>query len=149
MLIRKIIENDKPEIFDILKKEIGLEYLEEMLIEWDNALKGNYVNAYVALEDKNIIGYITLEKKVKTYYIGTVVVSPNLQNNGIGTELINYIKQECGKKNEGNVILNVVTDADAQRTITFYLKCGFEISGHVKDEYIPGTNQVHLSLKIM
>ena len=146
MLIRKIQDVDKEKVFSILESEMGREYLEEMLQEWGKALN-NEVNAFVVVEeDGNISGYAVLEKKVQIYYINTIAVNKNSQGKGIGTNLIYYLKEEVKRK--GANILNVITDADAQRTIQFYLKQGFEISGYVSNEFIPNVAQVHLYIRI-
>jgi len=44
--------------------------------------------------------------------------------------------------------LNVVTDATASEVLAFYRRSGFVVAGYVKDEFLPGVIQAHLTLEV-
>lgn len=145
MRIRNIKPSDKEDIFEILKEAMSPQYLPLMNEEFDKILNGEYIG-FVAIDDTTTLGYACIRPLVETYKLETIAVNQNMRNKGIGSELIiaisNYVRDNSKR------IINVDTDSSDIRTINFYLRNGFRISGYVNDEYMGGVTQVHLSLTL-
>jgi len=144
MMIREVSKSDGGKIFEFLQDGIGSEYLDQVTQEFMDAISGR-LYGFVAANGDNILGYITCQRDVQTYRIGTIAVRSSSRGKGIGTTLINHLIDYLNREGADVNTLNVVTDADAGDNIRFYSRCGFKISGYVNDEFIPGIGQVHLT----
>lgn len=147
-LIRNIKKSDFNLILNILKNEMGKGYLDELKQEMEDCLIQKKIQGYVLLKNNDLVGYISWREKIKVAYLETIVINTNYQNKGMGTKLLNYVLDCIKQKNIQ--IVNVVTDADNsnRKTINFYLKNGFDISGCVDHEFFENTKQIHLTKKI-
>ena len=141
MKIREIENMDWDELSTILAEALSPQYMDEMHEEFDYVLGGRYIGI-VAEEDREILGYACAGKLVQTYELKTIAVRHDAQGRGIGSMLVDSVADYARK--DGVKILNVDTDSSDEQTVNFYKRNGFEISGHVRDEYIPGVTQVHL-----
>ncbi|MBI5148939.1 GNAT family N-acetyltransferase [Candidatus Pacearchaeota archaeon] len=147
MKIQRPCTKEKEQILEILKEDIGKEYLEDMVNEVDRVVEGKQ-DGLVLKEGKEILGYISWQRKIKTIYLETIAVKKEFQRKGYGRILVSSFLEHATRKNPDIEVLNVITDADAKKAISFYQSCGFQVSGSVNNEFIPDTPQVHLSLKI-
>ena len=77
-----------------------------------------------ALKDKRIIGSVRARMSVPdTCYIGRLIIHPDLQNQGIGTRLMDEIEikfREC-------IRWELITGHNSQKNIKLYEKCGYHI----------------------
>ena len=78
---------------------------------------------YVYVKDKEILGFVGLNDE----YIEGIFVSDKMQSQGIGKQLVNYIKNKKRK-----LFLNVYQKN--VRAISFYRREGFEIQCEGVDE---------------
>ena len=92
------------------------------------------------------IGYAVYHRTIQTYHLDTIVVDRARRGEGIGTGLLASIR--AALREAAPVILNVVTDATASETLAFYRRSGFVVAGYVKDEFLPGVIQAHLTLEV-
>lgn len=136
-MIRKFEKNDINDVMRIWEKEnikahkfISKEY-------WENNY--NYVkeilpNAeiYVYIFKENIVGFIGINEN----YIEGIFVDTNNQCNGIGTSLLNKVKE-----NRNNLTLSVYKKNI--NAINFYKKNGFAITSESIEE---NTNEVEYTM---
>lgn len=127
-MIRKFKKEDIDEVMEIWKKEnirthnfISKEY-------WENNyeyVKDIIPNAdiYVYIMNENIVGFIGLNND----HIEGIFVDINNQHNGIGTSLLNKIKEEKEKLTLSVYKKNI-------NAIKFYKKNGFIITGESIDK---------------
>lgn len=86
------------------------------------AIKETYLpdcEIYIYKEDGNILGFVS-------YYQGLIpalFVSPDVQSQGIGSKLLDFIKQQYHQ-------LQLAVYTKNQRAHSFYLAQGFKNSGH-------------------
>lgn len=132
-MIRKLKKNDIDEIMQIWKNEnikahkfISKEY-------WENNY--NYVKEilpnseiYVYIFEEKIVGFIGLNSN----YIEGIFVDTNNQCNGIGSSLLNKVKE-----NRNNLTLKVYQKNI--NAINFYKKNGFIVENEETDE---STNEI-------
>ncbi len=151
------INNNTPleELVTIGRQNIGKCYENLLREELSKVISHDYLGWSAHIQHKNKIiksakpiGYAVVKPTIETFHLETIAVDYAYRSQGIGAKILTQICQDIlhfAKDNhETPTILNVVTDSDANKTINFYLKQGFEISGYVKDEFVVGTNQVHL-----
>ena len=122
-MIRKLLNTDIDRVADIwLKTNLKTHYFIS-----NQYWKSNYElvkemmsqsEVYVFEVDKMIQGFVGLNNE----YIEGIFVSAEMQSQGIGKILLNYVK---GKRNK--LILNVYQKNT--RAVRFYQREGFEISG--------------------
>ena len=127
-MIRKLKKEDIDEVMEIWKKEnirthnfISKEY-------WENNyeyVKDILPNAdiYVYIMNENIVGFIGVDND----YIEGIFVDINNQHNGIGTSLLNKIKEEKEK-------LTLSVYKKNTNAIKFYKKNGFIITSEGIDK---------------
>jgi [ribosomal protein S18]-alanine N-acetyltransferase len=127
MEIAPITKELHPGLVKIALQDIGSMYESAIHDELEEVTSGRSFGV-CALENGTPIGYAVAKKTVDTYHL----------LNGIFAE----IEQQGGK------ILNVVTDADANESLRFYLRNGFALAGIVQDEFISGVAQAHLTRRI-
>ena len=99
-----------------------------------------------ALDNDHPVGYVIVKKTVDTYHLLTIAVDTHHRGKGYGSLMLDSIFAEIEK--QGGRILNVITDADANDSLRFYLKNGFVLAGIVQDEFISGVAQVHLTRRM-
>lgn len=99
-----------------------------------------------AIDNGNPVGYVIVRKTVDTYHLLTIAVDQNYRGKGYGSLMLDSIFTEIEK--QGGRILNVITDADANESLRFYLKNGFVLAGIVQDEFVSGVAQVHLTRRV-
>jgi len=141
--IRKVKQRDLELILGVLKGQIGEMYFGDIKKEVDDICAGKAIG-FVAEMNGTITGYVCCRKRVEVAYLETIAVKPRYQGKGFGRRLLEEAIETIKKEYPDIKVLNVITDTDAHKTIGFYLKNGFEISGYVSDEFIFGVRQAHL-----
>lgn len=96
---------------------------------------------YIAYIGSNPVGAISILKKdYGLYYLGALCVIPEYQRQGIGYQLLEFIKAQCKDWEK----IELVTPADKEKNIIFYTKkCGFKIDG---EEIDGGVKLYHFTL---
>ncbi|MGL5066812.1 MAG: N-acetyltransferase [Sarcina sp.] len=122
-MIRKLEDKDIDKIMEI--------WLETSIIAHDfiskdywvdnyDVVKNGYLpicETYVYEEDNNIKGFISL---LKGYFIGGIFIDSNQRGKGIGTKLMNFVKQ-------GREYLALEVYKDNNSSVEFYKKQNFKI----------------------
>lgn len=127
-MIRKFKKEDIDEVMEIWKKEnirthnfISKEYWKNNYEYVKDILPNADIDVY--LLDEHIVGFIGVDND----YIEGIFVDINNQHNGIGTSLLNKIKEEKEKLNLSVYKKNI-------NAIKFYKKNGFIITGESIDK---------------
>ncbi len=117
--ITKIDDNFQNEVINILTKEWG----SSLIISKGKKYYINRLPGFILLVDNKIQGIITYFIKNKKCEI--ITLNCFIENKGIGTKLINKLKEVAKEKNCKRILL--VTTNDNIKAIMFYQKKGFEI----------------------
>ena len=127
-MIRKFKKEDIDEVMEIWKNEnirthnfISKEYWKNNYEYVKDILPNADIDVY--LLDEHIVGFIGVDND----YIEGIFVDINNQHNGIGTALLNKIKEEKEKLNLSVYKKNI-------NAIKFYKKNGFIITGESIDK---------------
>lgn len=184
MIIRKAQKEDAPQIAklmilamtEIVYQFIGREDYEEGVLFLTKLIEqeGNqysYTNSFVAQENGNVIGQISLypgeqlaslrqpvldlikteynldyfpedETEAGEIYLDTIAVDPNIQGRGIGKQLIQHIIEEYVTKNQQ--IVGLLVDKDNPNAKRLYERIGFQ---KVKDKIVFGKEMEHMQYR--
>ena len=184
MIIRKAQKEDAPQIAklmilamtEIVYQFIGREDYEEGVLFLTKLIEreGNqysYTNSFVAQENGNVIGQISLypgeqlaslrqpvldlikteynldyfpedETEAGEIYLDTIAVNPNIQGRGIGKQLIQHIIEEYVTKNQQ--IVGLLVDKDNPNAKRLYERIGFQ---KVKDKIVFGKEMEHMQYR--
>jgi ribosomal protein S18 acetylase RimI-like enzyme len=92
----------------------------------------------VALDEKqNIVGVCYLDvsfEKLQAFRIGEFIVDKQFRNQGIGKQMLTYIKKYCKERNVKKLWL--WTQEELTEAIHFYEKNGFSIEGKQKAQFL-------------
>ena len=123
--VHEIHVNWRPDLFISVDEAINKDELEELI---------NNGEIYVAKENNNIVGYIIIEimeknnrkmRYKKILEISNLGVEEKYRNKGIGTELLNFIKNKAIENNCTDLYLTV--NEENKNAIKLYEKFGFRI----------------------
>ena len=131
MLIQKAAKCDLEEILDLQKRafyseaEAYHDFTIAPLTQTIESLEEDYRTKTMlkAVVDSQIIGSVRAYEKEKTCYIERLIVSPDFQNKGIGSELLKFIENEFGACTR----FELFTGKHSMRNIRFYQKHGYVI----------------------
>ncbi|SOD41814.1 GNAT family N-acetyltransferase [Nitrosovibrio sp. Nv4] len=129
----------------IALQDIGAMYESAIHDELEEVASGKSFGI-CAIDNGNPLGYAVAKKTVDTYHLLTFAVDRDHRGKGYGSLILDGIFAEI--EQQGGKILNVVTDADANEVLRFYLKNGFSLTGIVQDEFISGIAQAHLTRRL-
>ena len=136
--VHEIHVNWRPDLFISVDEAINKDELEELI---------NNGEIYVAKENNNIVGYIIIEimeknnRKMryrKILEISNLGVEENYRNKGIGTELLNFIKNKALEDNCTDLYLTV--NEENKNAIKLYEKFGFKIKNIAYSKQINKNN---------
>ncbi|MBA4318148.1 MAG: GNAT family N-acetyltransferase [Flavobacterium sp.] len=118
---RHVTNADKENVCRIIKEN----WYSDLVVVHNSIYIPSNLPGFIAEENENIIGLIT-------YYIEDnnceiVTLDSMKENCGIGSALINKVKEEA--KNSNCTILWLITTNDNLHAISFYVKRGFELTG--------------------
>lgn len=127
-MIRKLndISMINQELTNLLQLAVSSKKSNEILV---NAISNNDAECYVYERENKLIGVITINVQDNKCEITSLAVDETYQSRGIGTKLVNHIK-------ENYYYIIAETDDDA---LAFYRKQGFVIKS--LGEKFPGINR--------
>ena len=131
MLIQKAERHDLQEILDLqylayqseakLLNNPHIPPLEQTLKEVEKEyLDGLFLKAVDT--DNRIVGSVRACSKEGTLFIGKLIVRPDLQGQGIGTQLLNAMERACPHKR-----YELFTSSKSVRNIKLYERSGYKI----------------------
>jgi len=138
-------QEDRARLLAIAVQDMGAGYHATLEREL-NDVAGGGSRGICAVDGTTPVGYAVYRRTVQTYHLDTIAVDRARRGEGIGTALLASVRAalRLGKP----TTLNVVTDATATKVLAFYRRNGFVVAGYVKDEFLPGVIQAHLTLEV-
>jgi ribosomal protein S18 acetylase RimI-like enzyme len=131
MEIERAIISDAEEILSLQKlayrseAEIYNDFNIPPLVQTLESIEKDFENQYFlkAVMDGKIIGSVRAYTKEGTCYIGRLIVHPDFQNRGIGTDLMNEIERIFNTRRR----FELFTGDKSERNLYFYQKLGYKI----------------------
>jgi len=131
MGIERAIISDAEEILSLQKlayrseAEIYNDFNIPPLVQTLESIEKDFENQYFlkAVMDGKIIGSVRAYTKEGTCYIGRLIVHPDFQNRGIGTDLMNEIERIFNTRRR----FELFTGDKSERNLYFYQKLGYKI----------------------
>ncbi len=149
--IRKMISQDRDVILDIIENtnmftqaeiDVAMELIDIFLIHKEQK---DYIIYVAENEGKEVVGYLCYGPTPATegtFDLYWIAVSPNMQNQGIGKELLAYVENEILKQNGRLIIIETSSQPKYAPTHQFYTKNNYQIEARIKDFYRPGDNRL-------
>jgi GNAT superfamily N-acetyltransferase len=138
-------QEDRARLLAIALQDMSAGYREALEDELEGIAGGTHRGVW-AVGRMAPAGYAVYHRTVQTHHLDTIAVDRSWRGMGIGRALLDWICADL--RRTGPSVLNVVTDASARETLRFYLDRGFVLAGRVRDEFLPGVTQAHLTLEI-
>ena len=128
-MVRKAIENDIQQI-----EKLGLLINEKFpkLFIMHEVIQEKYAKVYVFEQRGKIIGFLHVTDLGETIDIVNIAVSPEYQNQDIGSILIDYMITDATPSLK---LITLEVAVDNEKAINLYKKFGFEIINIRKDYY--------------
>jgi len=101
---------------------------------------------FVATIGDQVIGYISLGRRVFALMIDSIIVARNYQRKSVGRKLVEKAKEYA--KSQGLHVLRTDTGTFMEYAIKFYLACGFEPCGYVEHDFSLGSKQLHFYIDL-
>jgi GNAT superfamily N-acetyltransferase len=126
----------------ILKAEnFGEPFLETELLNIKKNTSLGLGKIFVATLRNEVIGYISLGRRIFALMVDSIIVDRKHQRKGVGRKLIEKAKEYA--KSQGFQVLRTDTGSFMDYAIKFYLACGFEPCGYVEHDFSLGSKQMH------
>lgn len=101
---------------------------------------------YVSIDgDGQVTGYVCYGPTPATegtFDLYWIVVAPQVQNKGIGKDLLKYVETAVQAQHGHLIIIETSSQEKYWPTRNFYLKNGYAIAAQIKDFYRPGDDRV-------
>jgi len=131
----------------ILKAEnFGKPFLETELMNIKKNTSLGLGKVFVATLKDQVIGYISLGRRVFALMIDSIIVDQNHQRKGVGKRLVEKAKEYA--RSQGFHVLRTDTGSFMNYAIKFYLACGFEPCGYVEHDFSLGSKQLHFYMNL-
>jgi ribosomal-protein-alanine N-acetyltransferase len=143
----KTLENEK-EIEEVLKiQEKCFEGLQKFSKKFLFNLWRNFPQGFLIAKNKEkVLGYGILKKEPNKGLIFSLAVLPEMQNRGIGKEIMKRLIEIAKKENLKKIYLH--TRETNFKAIAFYQKFGFNIIKLKENYYSTGENAYLMELEI-
>jgi GNAT superfamily N-acetyltransferase len=148
LTIREYTATDLSRIKELVLKaeNFGKPFLETELMNIKKNTSPGLGNIFVATLKDQVIGYISLGRRVFALMIDSIIVDQNHQRKGVGRRLIEKAKEYA--KAQSFHVLRTDTGAFMDYAIKFYLACGFEPCGYVEHDFSLGSKQLHFYMNL-
>lgn len=131
----------------ILKAEnFGEPFLETELLNIKKNTSLGLGKIFIATLKGQVIGYISLGRRIFALMIDSIIVDRNYQRKGVGRKLVEKAKEYA--KSQGVHVLRTDTGTFMDYAIKFYLACGFEPCGYVEHDFSLGSKQLHFYMNL-
>ncbi len=144
--IRKVQLQDLPALKEVLDSSelFPSELLDEMMADYISNKDSTDIWFTCVYKTKPIaLGYCAAEKLTKgTYNLYAIAVRKELQGQGIGGKMMNFIEKLLAQ--QGHRVLIVETSSLDQYALTrqFYLKLGYRQEARIKDFWNEGEDKI-------
>ena len=148
LVIREYSSSDFPQIKKLIldAENFGEPFLENETLNIKKNSSLGFGKVFVAILKDQMIGYISLGKRVFAMMVDSIIVDRNHQRKGVGKTLIEKAKEYS--KSRGFHVLRTDTGTFMDYAIKFYLACGFEPCGYVEHDFSLGSKQLHFYIDL-
>jgi ribosomal protein S18 acetylase RimI-like enzyme len=84
-----------------------------------------------------------------TFDLYWILVDPNLQGQGIGSKLLDFLEEVVREKGGRMILADTSTLPQYEKTKNFYLQNGFQEVARVPDYYYPGNDRVTFCKRLL
>jgi mycothiol synthase len=132
--IRPYMQKDVEALVSIFSEAFGDMREESLdLIEFNTTTEG--LNMWTAELDGEVVGTVTTRKEGEVQWISAFAVAPNKQGKGIGTQILNWVKDYALRNGEKTILLDV--EIENMGALRVYEKAGFMKSSQM-DYFVRG-----------
>lgn len=97
------------------------------LIEFNSLTEG--IHLWVAERDGKVIGTVSTRKEGEGHWLTALAVHPGYEGQGIGSQLIRWVKDYVARQHDHYVLLDV--EIENERALSIYLKNGFMVASQI------------------
>lgn len=146
--IREYTPVDLPTVKELIlkAKNFGKPFLETELLNIKKNTSIGLGIVFVAVMKGQVIGYISLCRRIFALMIDSIIVDESHQRKGVGKKLIEKAGEYA--KSRGFHVLRTDTGTFMNYAIKFYLACGFEPCGYVEHDFSLGSKQLHFYMDL-
>ena len=119
-----IIEVTMQTLKEVYQQSVGMELREDLVLEWTN--QGDYTGI-IERGGKPVGYYSYLEHVPNRWYIGALVLTPDMQGQGIGQQIFAHIEQSA--REQRIYMLEAHVQVENEAGLAFWTKQGFEKEG--------------------
>jgi streptothricin acetyltransferase len=148
VLIREYASSDFSQVKKLIldAENFGEPFLETEILNIKKNTSLGLGKIFVATIRNQVIGYISLGRRIFALMIDSIIVGRNYQRKGVGRKLVEKAKEYA--KSQGFHILRTDTGTFMDYAIKFYLACGFEPCGYVEHDFSLGSKQLHFYIDL-
>ncbi len=148
VLIREYASSDFPKVKKLIldAENFGEPFLETEILNIKKNTTQELGKIFVATIESQIVGYISLGRRVFALMIDSIIVGRSYQRKGIGRKLVDRAKEYA--KSQGFHVLRTDTGTFMEYAIKFYIACGFEPCGYVEHDFSLGSKQLHFFMDL-
>ncbi|MFH1213240.1 MAG: GNAT family N-acetyltransferase [Candidatus Neomarinimicrobiota bacterium] len=150
-IIRELHADDRPVILQILTTtamftpaeiDVAMELIDIVLTKPDQT---DYLIWVAEQEGGQVSGYVCYGPTPATegtYDLYWIAVSPEVQGQGIGRDLLNHVEAAVRIRHGHLIIIETSSQEKYLPTRNFYLKNGYTVAAQIRDFYRPGDDRV-------
>lgn len=151
--IRDYTADDWVSIETMIRLNSNLQFIG---VEHEKKLINHYIQqnesgrTVIAVDGTNaVVGYMILRFYRHSVFIENIVADPKLQNQGIGTQLLEFAKKLALLDSPNLEVLRVAVPEDNQGAIRFFIANQFVICGYIKSDSSWYVNNVHFAFPLI
>ncbi|MCI0514716.1 GNAT family N-acetyltransferase [candidate division KSB1 bacterium] len=149
--IRKMFPEDRQVIYDILQQtemftiaeiNVAMELIDTYLF---NKEQQDYLIYVAESPEQEVAGYVCFGPTPAaegTFDLYWIAVSPEVQNKGIGKQILNFVESEVKQQAGRIIIIETSSQSKYLPTQQFYLKNHYIIEARIKDFYKVGDDRL-------
>ena len=148
VLIREYNSSDFPQVKKLIldAENFGEPFLETEILNIKKNTTLGLGKVFVATVSDQIVGYISLGRRIFALIIDSIIVGRSHQRKGVGRKLVEKAKEYA--KSQGFHVLRTDTGTFMDYAIKFYIACGFEPCGYVEHDFSLGSKQLHFYIDL-
>ncbi|TET63706.1 GNAT family N-acetyltransferase [Candidatus Bathyarchaeota archaeon] len=148
VLIREYTSSDFSQVKKLIldAENFGEPFLETEMLNIKKNTSLGLGKIFVATIRDQVVGYISLGRRVFALMIDSIIVDRNHQRKSVGKKLVEKAKEYA--KSQGFHVLRADTGTFMDYAIKFYIACGFEPCGYVEHDFSLGSKQLHFYIDL-
>jgi ribosomal protein S18 acetylase RimI-like enzyme len=126
-------------------KPMEIAALREVFEDYFDMEQANGHLAYAEMEGAQALGFVyfaPVPMTEGTWSLYWIAVAKDLQNRGLGTNLLHFVEAEVRKRNGRLLLIDTSSIDKYESTRAFYSKRGYTVASHIPDYYAEGDGLV-------